>query len=72
MAHITLKTLHTEGRLSLGDTLTHCERGDFELVHVYADGSLQVKNAAGEYAVWTLDLPADCRIVNVPPKTKES
>lgn len=68
MTHITLKELHTEGKLSLGDTLTHSELGDYELVWVFSDGTLRLKNVIGEYIEVQLDLPPSCHIV----QTKES
>lgn len=65
MAKVTLKQLHTEGRLSLGDILSHDTLGDFELVNVTVDGQLVVKNQKGEGLVWKLDLPSDCQIIQV-------
>lgn len=65
MAKITLKSLYQEGRLSLGDTLTHEDKGDFELINVMADGQLVVKNQAGETLVWELLLPEGCKVVQV-------
>ena len=63
MSTVTLKKLHTEGRLSIGDTLNHDTIGDCELVRVTAGGALIVKDKAGALHSWELDLPAGCRVV---------
>lgn len=63
MSTVTLKTLHTEGRLSIGDTLNHDALGDCELIRVTAGGALIVKDQTGAVHSWALDLPAGCRVV---------
>lgn len=63
MAIITLKKLHTEGRLSIGDTLHSSERGDCELVRVRDEKTIVVKDGAGNYFDWQIDFGADARIV---------
>ncbi|MHC0508800.1 hypothetical protein [Achromobacter aegrifaciens] len=55
MSTITMKKLHTEGRLSIGDTITHSERGDCTLIRVREDGSLVVKCPAGKYWNWAVN-----------------
>jgi hypothetical protein len=65
MAIMTLKKLYQEGRLSRGDTLTHSELGDYELIDVMADGQLVVKNAAGDTQVWKPDFGPDVKVVAV-------
>ena len=65
MTVITLKKLHTEGRLSIGDTLHHSETGDHELVAVRDDKRIIVKDRAGQYFIWNLDFGPDARIVPV-------
>lgn len=64
MSTVTLKILHTEGRLTLGDTLTHSSKGDFVLQRVTADGQLIVSQGL-DVAKWKLDLPEDCKLVQV-------
>jgi len=63
MSTVTLKTLHTEGRLSIGDTLNHDAIGDCELIRVTAGGALIVKDQTGAVHSWEFELPAGCRIV---------
>lgn len=67
MTTITLTQLHTEGRLSLGDTLTHEHNGPHTLVNVMSNGDLLVKDHQGELHRWTLELPPGARIVPVHP-----
>jgi hypothetical protein len=62
MATITLKHLRTEGKLSIGDTLEHSHLGEFELVWVFSDGTLRLKNAVGDYLEVNLELPEGCSI----------
>lgn len=62
---ITLKKLHTEGRLSIGDTLHHSEKGDCELIAVRDDKTLTVKSQDGKYWNWPIDFGADAKIVPV-------
>lgn len=64
MATITLKKLMQEGRLTLGDTLTHSIKGDYVLQRVCADGSLIVSKGL-DVAKWKLKLPEGCTIVEV-------
>ena len=63
MSTVTLKKLHTEGRLSIGDTLNHDTIGDCELIRVTAGGALVVKAHDGALHLWELNLPAGCRVV---------
>lgn len=65
MPMITLKKLHTEGRISIGDTLHHSELGDHELIRVRVDGSIIVKDQAGRYFNWTIDFGNSARLVQV-------
>lgn len=65
MTTITLKKLHTEGRLSISDTLHHSENGDHELIRVRADGSIIVKDQCGRYFNWTIDFGGDAKLVQV-------
>lgn len=64
---ITLKKLHEEGKLSIGDTLYHSELGDFKLLGVQPDGSLYVGQGSHR-TFWKLDLPEGCKIVPVATK----
>ena len=63
MSTVTLKKLHTEGRLSIGDTLNHDTIGDCELIRVTAHGALVVKAHDGALHLWELNLPTGCRVV---------
>ena len=65
MPTITLKKLHTEGRLTLGDTLHHSETGDHELVGIVDAQTVRVKDAQGNYHRWQIDFGPDARIVEV-------
>lgn len=68
MTIITLKKLHTEGRLSIGDTLHHSENGDHELASVLDEKRLTVKDKHGRYFTWTIDFGPDARIVQAANK----
>lgn len=68
MAIMTLKKLYQEGRLSIGDTLNHSEKGDYELINVLEDGQLVVKNEQGDTQVWKPDFGPDTKVV--PVKTQ--
>lgn len=62
---LTLKKLHTQGRLSIGDTLHFSDHGDCELVAVLSDGRLQCKTSDGRYINAKIDFGPDTRIVRV-------
>jgi hypothetical protein len=62
---LTLKKLHTEGRLSLGDTITHSDHGDCELVCVVDRNTVLLKTSAGEYVRCVVDFGSDAHIVPV-------
>lgn len=64
-AVITLKKLHTEGRLSIGDILNHSERGDHELVSVLDNHRICVKDLQGRYYHWEIDFGPDAKLVRV-------
>ena len=63
MAIITLKKLHTEGRLTLGDILHNSETGDHEFIGATSDGRVIVLDKEKTRHIWTIDFGRDARIV---------
>lgn len=66
MATVTLTKLHTEGRLSRGDTLTSSEHGPCEFLYAQDEKRIVVKDGQGAYHTWEIDFGPGCRIVEVP------
>ena len=54
MSTVTLKKLLKEGVLSIGDTITHSNKGDYILQRVCADGSIIVSKGL-DVEKWKLD-----------------
>lgn len=68
MDTITLKKLHTEGRLSIGDTLHHSRLGDCRLFAVVGESKLRVIDCDGTHHTLTVDFGPGARIVPIAPR----
>ena len=64
MSTVTLKKLMEEGKLTLGDTLTHSSKGDYILQRVCANGTIIVSKGL-DVEKWKLDLPEGSTFVRV-------
>lgn len=65
MAIVTLTRLACEGRLTLGDILSHSETGPHEFIGATDDGALIVVDSKGARHYWRIDFGPDARIVPV-------
>lgn len=61
-AVITIGELKEQGRIQKGDTLHHSETGAHTVAYVKPNKSICVRDTAGRYFTWHLNLPADTRV----------
>lgn len=66
MAIIILKTLQEQGKLTLGDILTHSDNGDHEFIGIDSRGWLIMLDSMGYRHFWNLDFGLNTRIIPCP------